>query len=114
MTEELKPWECLRDSSYYDMWLVRQVGDRQFGQGFHLVNGDEATALCDLLNRRAPDPAERIDAARMALEHVANMLGFNSFLAKASNPYDHTIGGAMKQIENAIRAIDPAQFRERG
>ena len=45
------PWECFQDASYYDMWLVRQVHDRTFGHGFHLINGEEAAALRDLLNR---------------------------------------------------------------
>jgi hypothetical protein len=31
---------------------VRRVHDRTFGHGFHLVNGDEAAKLRDLLNRQ--------------------------------------------------------------
>ena len=46
-------WECFSDAAYYDMWCVRQIGERTFGQGFHLVNGDEAKALCDMLNARS-------------------------------------------------------------
>lgn len=49
------PWECFRDPSYYDMWLVRRVDDRAFGAGFHLINGDEAAALRDLLNQKEPN-----------------------------------------------------------
>lgn len=52
-------WECFQDSSYYDMWCVRQVGDRTFGSGFHLMRGEEATALRDLLNQRADAQGER-------------------------------------------------------
>jgi hypothetical protein len=44
-------WEFFQDASYYDMFCVRSKSDRQFGAGFHLVNGDEAEKLCDLLNR---------------------------------------------------------------
>lgn len=48
----LGPWECFQDRSYYDMWCVRQVHDREFGHGFHLVNGEEAARLRDFLNTR--------------------------------------------------------------
>lgn len=44
-------WETFRDASYYDMWCVRPVGCTAFGEGFHLVNGDEAQALCQMLSR---------------------------------------------------------------
>ena len=53
-TPKLGPWECFRDASYYDMWCVRRVHDREFGRCFHLVQGDEAAALRDLLNTRVP------------------------------------------------------------
>lgn len=45
-----KTWECLCDVSYYDMWCVRRIHERKFGQGFHINNGKEAQALTDLLN----------------------------------------------------------------
>lgn len=54
-TNALGPWECFQDASYYDMWCVRRVHDRTFGQGFHLVQGEEAAGLRDLLNTRATD-----------------------------------------------------------
>lgn len=50
MSDELKPWECFQDASYYDMWCVRRTDDRTFGEGFHLIRGEEAAALCELLN----------------------------------------------------------------
>lgn len=43
-------WECFSDPAYYDMWCVREVGNRNFREGFHLVNGDEARGLVALLN----------------------------------------------------------------
>ena len=49
MSESVQ-WECFSDAAYFDMWCVREVGERRFGHGFHLVNGDEAKGLCDLLN----------------------------------------------------------------
>jgi len=48
--EENKQWEFFRDASYYDMFCVRPKGSKTFGVGFHLVNEDEASGLCDLLN----------------------------------------------------------------
>jgi hypothetical protein len=29
-------WECFQDAAYYDMWCVRPLGCRTFGEGFHL------------------------------------------------------------------------------
>lgn len=51
MTEQV--WECFQDAAYFDMWCVRQVKDRAFGSGFHLVNAEEAEGLRDLLNARS-------------------------------------------------------------
>lgn len=56
------PYECFRDASYYDMWFVRRVNEREWGKGFHLVNGDEAAALRDLLNTRADSHHDLIEA----------------------------------------------------
>jgi hypothetical protein len=49
-SKENDTWEFFQDASYYDMFCVRSKDDRQFGTGFHLVNGGEAEKLCDLLN----------------------------------------------------------------
>jgi len=58
MTEKLTPkWETFRDPAYYDCWAVRLEGDFSFNATFHLVNGDEARALVEFLNRRSPPPA---------------------------------------------------------
>lgn len=43
-------WEAFCDTSYFDMWCVRKVGDRTFGSGFHLVNKEGAEQLRDYLN----------------------------------------------------------------
>lgn len=73
---QTEAWECFQDSSYYDMWCVRQVGDRTFGSGFHLMRGEEAIALRDLLNQRAdaqvePVAAQDVAALVSALEAIA-------------------------------------------
>lgn len=58
MAEKLTPkWETFRDPAYYDCWAVRLEGDLSFNATFHLVNGDEAKALVEFLNRRSPPPA---------------------------------------------------------
>lgn len=40
-------WEVFCDESYYGMWAVRRVGDRDFNssQLFHVTSKDEAEAL---------------------------------------------------------------------
>lgn len=60
------PYECFQDRSYYDMWCVRRVNEREWGKGFHLVNGEEAAALRDMLNTRA-DSHHRLVGVRNAL-----------------------------------------------
>jgi len=43
-------WEYFCDVGYFDMWCVRQVGSRKFGEGFHVINERSARELCDYLN----------------------------------------------------------------
>jgi hypothetical protein len=43
MSEE--HYEAFCDVAYFDMWCVRRIGERTFGQGFHVVNQDSALAL---------------------------------------------------------------------
>ncbi len=45
-------WETFCDRCYYDMWAVRQIGDRDFNSQrlFHVPSQEEAIALRDLLN----------------------------------------------------------------
>lgn len=62
MTDEVRQeaWECFLDAGYYDLWCVRRVGEREFGQGFHLVNGKEAEALCAFLTTETSPLRTRI------------------------------------------------------
>ena len=75
MTQPISPedaWETFHDHSYFDMWCVRKVGEREFGRGFHLMNGDEGKGLCDLLNTLTPPPSaldEEVVRLRSALAH---------------------------------------------
>lgn len=75
-TNALGPWECFQDAGYYDMWCVRRVHDRTFGQGFHLVQGEEAAGLRDLLNTRATVEHQQALAERDALiTEAAQIIG---------------------------------------
>ena len=44
-------WEYFHDESYFGMWCVRPKGEKRFGVGFHVSNGDEAETLKRALNR---------------------------------------------------------------
>ncbi len=55
-------WECFADRAYFDMWCVREVGNRRFGESFHLVNGDEARGLVALLNERGDHHPAAVEA----------------------------------------------------
>ena len=47
-------WETFCDANYYHLWCVRKIGEREFGQSYHLLNAQEANHLVELLNRAAP------------------------------------------------------------
>lgn len=50
---ESKTWEFFCDESYYHLWCVRRVTEREFSQSYHVVNEQEARHLSELLNRVA-------------------------------------------------------------
>lgn len=54
--------------------------------------------------------AARIEGARLGIEAAAKLAAFNSFTTGAANPYSNVVPGALSQIANAIRSIDPAQI----
>jgi hypothetical protein len=60
--QEPVAWECFLDPAYYDMWAIRQTGNRNFEETIHVVNGKEAKQLCSWLNslntHPAPQPAQ--------------------------------------------------------
>lgn len=45
-------WEIFCDESYYGLWAVRQVGDKDFNSQelFHVMSKNEAEALANILN----------------------------------------------------------------
>jgi hypothetical protein len=55
MTEQ---YEAFCDASYYDMWCVRRIGERTFGQGFHVLNEKSALELKGELEALAARVAE--------------------------------------------------------
>ena len=63
-------WETFRDQSYYDMWAVRMVGDRTFGQGVHVMTQAEAEGLCDLLNTTSQVDALRAEVERLSYDGI--------------------------------------------
>ena len=46
-------WECFLDRSSWDMWCVRPIGEREYGNGFYMINQESAEGLKDFLNNRA-------------------------------------------------------------
>ena len=60
VTDEKDGWEIFSDTSYFDMWCVRPVGEKRWGAGFHVVSRDGAEAARDYL----------IEATRQAEEAV--------------------------------------------
>lgn len=47
-------WEYYLDNTYYDLWAVRPVDDKNFNSGllFHVSSENEAEKLTELLNTR--------------------------------------------------------------
>lgn len=43
-------WETFCDAAYYDMWAVREAGERRWGFCYHLPSKEEAEGLAALLN----------------------------------------------------------------
>ena len=65
-------WETFCDGSYFDMWCVRRIGDRTFGQGFYVMSQGEAEALRNLLNTRHTATAEALELLRRARDREHN------------------------------------------
>jgi len=57
-------WECFRDAAYFDLWCVRQVGSRTFGDGFHVMSQPEAEALCRALSGEEIETAVETPVSR--------------------------------------------------
>lgn len=124
------PWECFRDEAYYDMWCLRRENWRTFGQGYHLMRGEEAQALRDLLNQQDAelarmgerleiDPAHSIDGIYARDETIrgldAKVNGLEERMAEAyqlagSIAFDHDISGP--EIERLLDLLS-GQSRER-
>ena len=94
------PYECFQDRSYYDMWCVRRVNEREWGKGFHLVNGEEAAALRDMLNTRADSHHRLIEALREA----ASALGIVE--AQRKGGLDPILKRAKDNADAALKAVD--------
>lgn len=97
----LDRWECFCDTSYFDMWCVRKVGERRFGHGFHLVNGDQAQGLCDLLSKQA----DRIEALDAKVERLEECMGDAYQLAgEIADEYDGN--GKIERLLDLLAGIN--------
>lgn len=104
------PYECFRDASYYDMWFVRRVNEREWGKGFHLVNGDEAAALRDLLNTRADSHHRLIEALEAARKIIADIDDYMKRPSRGDWGEECAccMGELLDDDRNAIAKIDAA------
>lgn len=60
-------WEAFLDTSYYDLWAVRPVGETRFNSTFHVRSKDEADALVATLTASPSGEVERLREALRAL-----------------------------------------------
>lgn len=44
-------WEIFQDHSYFDLWCLRPLGERQWGAGVHFLNKDGAEAARDFITQ---------------------------------------------------------------
>lgn len=66
-TNKIGAWEYFCDASYFDLWCVRRVGERTFGQGFHVASSIAAKELAEELARIDAESAETIEQLRTKL-----------------------------------------------
>jgi hypothetical protein len=90
-------WETFCDGSYFDMWCVRRIGDRTFGQGFYVMSQGEAEALRSLLDTRHTSTAEALEAMREARVFLALVAGNVNWM-----PHPHC-----SNVEDALRSLAP-------
>lgn len=99
-----KRWETFCDAAYYDLWCVRQVGQRKFGEGYHVQSEDEARHLCDTLNDQA-SALKAVPVMKEALESIGDQAGRNAWGS------DHIICHTCAQISDeapiALAALEP-------
>ncbi len=74
VAQEPAEWECFEDTSYYNMWAVRPVGEMQWGKCFHLANNAEAETLCAVLNMQ-PDKSAEVEKWKDELRVERNWSG---------------------------------------
>jgi hypothetical protein len=77
-TPRTDEWETYCDEWYYHLWRLRRKNEREFNDGFHINNGDEAKGLCDLLNNleaKLTAVTEQRDRLAEALERILDYQG---------------------------------------
>jgi hypothetical protein len=85
----MSDWETFCDESYYHLWRVRRKSERNFDDGYHLQQGEEARALVELLNRLEQERDEARE--KYDMEATEHMLAVN----KLCNDRDK----ALKELE---------------
>lgn len=48
----MSKYETFSDPAYYDMWCVREVGEKRWGYCFHVMSENEAKGIADALAQR--------------------------------------------------------------
>ena len=103
------PYECFQDRSYYDMWCVRRVNEREWGKGFHLVNGEEAAALRDLLNTRTDSHHRLVEALEEARTELSiTRTNIMCEINRCADPRDSRWEGVPEILKERIAKIDAA------
>lgn len=109
------PYECFQDRSYYDMWCVRRVNEREWGKGFHLVNGDEAAALRDMLNTRTDSHHRLIEALEDARTSLSiTRTNIMCEIGRCADPSESRWAGVPEQLAKRIAKIDAIITKEAG
>jgi hypothetical protein len=109
MTEQ---YEAFCDASYYDMWCVRRIGERTFGQGFHVMDEKSALELKGELEALATENAHLTalvhqlgeNAATAAREYAEGMEGLREalqYIADAEDLYE-PCGWAVHSARKAL------------
>lgn len=106
-----RTWETFCDTSYYDMWCVRPVGEREFGVGFHLMNQREAATLAITLTALdAQAQAAKADATKARRHRDISRKDADEQEARATTA-EAALEGARKVIEEIA---DPNKLPSHG
>ena len=78
--QEPVAWEWFEDRAYYDMYAVKQVGNKNFDEVIHVLKSKDAKYLCDWLNSLNIHPAQPLsddEIYKLKDKHTSFYLGNN-------------------------------------